>query len=147
MARRRARVEKPALLVRVLTEVGSGHIREAWLADRSVFVHGETTGRVITINPAVGIVDTLIHETLHRLEPSWSERYVRNRTSWLMRRMSDEQIQALHDEFTKRATRMSRRARTAARAGLSSESAASGSAASAAAPGALNPNRGRDQPG
>jgi hypothetical protein len=39
---------------------------------------------------------------LHRLEPQWSENYVRRTTTWLMRRMSDEQIQALYEEYGKR---------------------------------------------
>jgi hypothetical protein len=94
--------ERPGLLVRVLTEIGTGAITEGFLSDKDLFVHGETVGRRITINPAIATVDTLIHETLHRLEPQWSENYVRRTTTWLMRRMSDEQIQALYEEYGKR---------------------------------------------
>ena len=95
------RLERPALLVRVLTELGAGRITEGWLADKDCFVHGETDGRTIRINPAIGVVDTVIHECLHRLEPGWSETYVRRTTTWIMRRMSDEQIQQLYTEYTR----------------------------------------------
>jgi len=105
MAGRGPRVEKPALLVRVLTEIGSGDIYEDWIADDKELVHGIVQGRKITVNPAIEVVDTLIHEILHRLQPNWTEKYVNNRTTWLMRRMSDEQIQALYAEYQKRAVK------------------------------------------
>ena len=90
---------KPALLVRVLTEIGKGHISEKWITDKQVFVHGETVGRHITINPAVAVSETLIHEALHRLEPEWGENYVRRTTTFVLRRLSDEQIVALYEEY------------------------------------------------
>lgn len=97
-----AKRERPALLVRVLTEIGAGRISERFIHDPKTFVHGETNGRHITINPAIALVDTLIHEALHRLEPGWSENYVRRTTTWILRRMSDEQIEALYQEYNKR---------------------------------------------
>jgi hypothetical protein len=100
--------ERPGLLVRVLTEIGTGAISEAFIPDKHLFVHGETVGRRITINPAIATVDTLIHETLHRLEPRWSENYVRRTTTWLMRRMSDEQIEALYHEYQRRVKKRKR---------------------------------------
>lgn len=112
----RLRDHKPALLVRVLTEIGKGNITEVYLTDKSVFVEGETDGRAIRINPAIGIVDTLIHETLHRLEPGWSETYVRRTTTWLLRRMSDEQVEALweaYNQIAKRARKRGTRKRSA----------------------------------
>jgi len=106
------KVERPALLVRVLTELGAGRITEGWLADKHCFVHGETDGRVIRINPAIGVVDTVIHECLHRLEPSWSENYVRRTTTWVMRRCSDEQLQAIYVEYTRIAKKRKSHRRT-----------------------------------
>lgn len=95
--------EKPALLVRVLTEIGSGRIYERFLAGQpGERVSGLCEGPHIHINPAFDTIDSVIHEALHRLEPRWSERYVRRTTTWLMQRMSDAQIEALYDEYQAR---------------------------------------------
>lgn len=107
MAKRRGR-ERPALLVRVLAYLGSGHISEAWIKDNDQFVHGETVGKHITVNPAIDVVDTVIHEILHVLEPEWHENYVRRTTTYLLRRMSDEQIQAVYAEYQQRAKKRKR---------------------------------------
>lgn len=108
MAKRNPR---PALLVRVLTEIGSGRIWEVYLQHDKLYIDGETDGKSIRINPAPALVDTLIHETLHRLEPGWSERYVRRTTSWLLKRMSDEQIEQLYAEYQRIAIKKKRRER------------------------------------
>ena len=96
---------KPGLLVRVLTEIGTGNVHEGFISSKTHYVHRQIEGRRITGNPASDVVDTLLHQAIHQLEPAWSERYVRNRTSWLMKRMSDEQIQALYGEYQKRVKR------------------------------------------
>jgi hypothetical protein len=94
------RVKGPALLVRVLTEVGAGRIWEVYLVDKHLIVEGETEGRSIRINPARHVVDTLIHETLHRLEPGWAESTVRRKTSWLLKHcFNDEMIEQLYVEY------------------------------------------------
>lgn len=101
--------DRPALLVRVLAELGAGRITEGFIHDPDTFVHGETTGRGhITINPAIATVDTVVHEILHRLEPGWHENYVRRTTSYLLKRMSDEQIQTVFDEYCKRVKKRKR---------------------------------------
>lgn len=109
---KRRRDSRPALLVRVLTEIGRGHISEGYIRDKDVFIHGETYGRHIRINPAVATCDTLIHEALHRLEPAWSEVYVRRTTTYLLRRMSDEQVEALYEAYQQIAKRRRKRARS-----------------------------------
>lgn len=95
----------PALLVEVLTDIGRGNVWEKFIHDDQIFVHGETVGRQVTVNPAIAIVDTLVHECLHRLRPNWSERYVRRTTTFLLRRMSDEQIQKTYEVYQQRAKR------------------------------------------
>jgi len=95
--------KRPLLLLRVLAELGAGKIREAFIpSEKNFFVDGETEGRDITINPVPEVVDTIIHELLHRLYPRWSERYIKNRTTYLMKRMTDEEVQLLYDEYQKR---------------------------------------------
>jgi hypothetical protein len=95
--------KRPLLLLRVLAELGAGQIREAFIpSEKHFFVDGETEGRAITINPVPEVVDTIIHELLHRLYPRWSERYIKNRTSYLMKRMTDEEVQLLYEEYQRR---------------------------------------------
>jgi hypothetical protein len=93
------RQSQPALMVRVLVEIGQGRIHEQFIKDKDCYIHGQTDGLSIKINPAIAVCDTLLHEAIHRLEPSWDENYVRNRTSYLLRRMSDEQIQQLYETY------------------------------------------------
>lgn len=104
------KARRDPLMVAVWAEVGAGRIREDYICDPHHFVDGETqhTGH-ITINPAPAVVDTIVHEILHRLRPAWSERYVRRTTSYLMRRMTDEEIQALYEEYQRRVRRRRRR--------------------------------------
>jgi len=93
-------------MVRVLTEFGAGHIREAYIDDDdSNYVHGTEEAGHIVINPAPAIVDTLIHEILHRLYPAWPERVVAQKTSWLMNRMSHQEVKAIYREYVQRYTR------------------------------------------
>lgn len=86
------------LLLEIAAAVGAGRIRFRTLVSEDVFVHGmtEDNGR-ITINPAPEIVDTLVHECLHRLRPKWSERAVKARTTRLMRQLSDAEIEKLFE--------------------------------------------------
>lgn len=97
------------LLGRVWAELGAGRITEAFLpSELGYFVEGNITGTHITVNPAPSVVDTAIHEILHRLNPQWSENYVRRTTTLIMRRMTDEEIQAFYVEFQKRARKRKR---------------------------------------
>lgn len=92
-----------AMIGRVWAELGAGRITEAFIKDGACVTDGYFSGTGhITINPAHQTVDTLIHEILHRLYPQWPEPYVRRTTTYLRRRMSDEEVQAMYDEFNKR---------------------------------------------
>lgn len=92
-----------ALLGRVWAEIGAGRITEAFIRDGRLMTDGYYSNGHITVNPAHQTVDTVIHEILHRLHPQWSEPYIRRTTTYLRRRMSDEEVQAMYSEFQKRA--------------------------------------------
>jgi hypothetical protein len=97
------------LLGRVWAELGSGRITEAYLpSDKHHFVEGEIAGGHITVNPAPSVVDSAIHEILHRLHPTWSENYIRRTTTHIMRRMTDEEVQAFYLEFQRRSRKRKR---------------------------------------
>jgi hypothetical protein len=100
-----------ALLGRVWAELGSGRITEAFISDGKSLTDGYYNGTGhVTVNPAHQTIDTLIHELLHRLHPQWPEAYVRRTTTYLRRRMSDEEVQAMYAEYQKRKrTRKSRK--------------------------------------
>lgn len=87
------------LVGRVWAELGRGRIRETYIEDRTQYVDGLIEGNEIWINPAPAVVETVIHELLHRMYPDWSERYVANRTTFVMRRMTDQDVQAFYQEY------------------------------------------------
>ena len=93
-----------ALIGRVWAEVGSGHITEAYIVDAATMgTDGYYNGSGhITINPAHQVVDTVIHECLHRAFPSWTEKYVRRTTTQLRNKMNDHEIRAMYEEYQRR---------------------------------------------
>lgn len=86
------------LLLEIAAAVGAGRIRIEPIRSEGCFIHGVTEGDGrITINPAIDVVDTLVHECLHRLRPTWSERAVKAKTTRLMRQLSDQEIEKLFE--------------------------------------------------
>jgi hypothetical protein len=107
MARKRNR---EPLMVSVWCELGKGKIVEAYIPDKQEFVEGETQSNGhITINPAHAVCDVCIHEILHRLRPGWSEAYVRRTTTYLRRRMTDEETMQFYTEFQNRVKKRRKR--------------------------------------
>jgi 6-phosphogluconolactonase (cycloisomerase 2 family) len=53
----------------------------------------------IKVNPIVSVVDTVIHELLHSLNPAYSEATVRQLTGKLLRGMSDAEVLAFYGAF------------------------------------------------
>jgi hypothetical protein len=98
-----------ALIGKVFAEVGRGRITTAFIKDGSSLTDGYYNGDGhIYINEDHQTADTVIHECLHRMNPGWSENYVRRTTSYLRRRMSDEEIIALVGEYRKHARKRKR---------------------------------------
>ena len=108
MAKKRNSRREP-LMVRVWAELGAGRIREGWISDPQAFIAGqcEASGH-ITVNPMIDLVDTLLHEICHRLHPEWSERYVKRTTTYLLRRLTDAEIQTFFGEYERRVRRKKR---------------------------------------
>jgi hypothetical protein len=56
--------------------------------DRGAFVHGQTTGRTVWIDPRGSeVVKTMVHELIHLKHPSWSEEAVIAETARRYRKM------------------------------------------------------------
>jgi hypothetical protein len=85
-------------LLQVVAAIGAGNLKIGPIHDDEELVHGclaEKTGE-ITINPAVSVVDTAVHEAIHRMRPKWSENTVRQRTGKIMRKLSHEEVDTLY---------------------------------------------------
>lgn len=89
-----------ALVVAVLTRLGELPIKQAYLG-KDTYAMWEPDG-TITINPAIDITDSLVHEILHELYPAWNERRVKTMTTRLITHLSDSQIKAIFDEYIRR---------------------------------------------
>lgn len=100
--------KRDPLMVRVWAELGAGRITEGFLKDKGQFTDGVEMGGHITINPVHQTVDTVIHELLHRLQPAWKESYVRRTTTYLRRRMTDEETLAFYQEYQARSKKRKR---------------------------------------
>ena len=85
----------------VLVALGAGNLTIGPIHCDSGSASGATlTGRKdrghVRINPAHDVVDTAIHELIHRMRPKWSERKVRAETAKLMRDLDDAAIDRLY---------------------------------------------------
>lgn len=93
---RRRKVRDQTLLLEIIASLGAGRVSESYIIDSDApgeRFHGicEGDGRV-TINPALDIVDTVLHELLHRVRPHWTEIGVRRTTARLMHALTHDEI-------------------------------------------------------
>src|SRR5690349_15149429 len=70
-------------------ELQKGRIFECSVRSDEAQVYGLHDDGNIFIDPRPSILDTLVHELLHRRYPELSERAVRRRTARLVRRMDE----------------------------------------------------------
>ena len=89
------------LLDAITDELKKGLIFEAQILGSKEHVEGLCSWETqeITVNPSVSVVDTLIHELLHRRFPGWSEERVRCETWRLIKRMSPDDIQRWYRKY------------------------------------------------
>lgn len=95
------------LLAAITEEMGKGQIFEAPIVGSKDHVEGLCNWESgdITVNPAPSVVDTLIHELLHRRFPKWSEERVRMETWRVIRTLSARDVQDLHAKYKRIAKR------------------------------------------
>jgi hypothetical protein len=100
-------------LAGIYEELSNGRISEQPLVEhlpRRKAIRGFcAVSGVVTINPIPDTLDTLIHELFHRRFPHWSERYVKQQTTLLIRAMSPEEQQTMYDTYLKRRTTTKRK--------------------------------------
>ncbi len=56
----------------------------------------------ITVNPVEHIVDTLIHELIHMVYPSYSERAVCSLTGKVMKELTEDELQTIYREYRRK---------------------------------------------
>ena len=91
-----------ALWLRLWAELGAAPITEAYLVAKDAQVDGVCVGRDIVINPSHQTVDTVVHELLHRMFPTRSERSIRRTVTTLRNILSDDEIQLFSAEYLRR---------------------------------------------
>ena len=99
------KTDQTPLLIKVMSLLGETNISEQYIMkERGRDIYGtwtENTNSLI-VNPVPHIVDTLIHELLHKLHPDYSEQTIRSLTGKLMKHMTDNELQAIYDMYMKR---------------------------------------------
>jgi hypothetical protein len=95
------------LVEEISTELRKGLIFEAQILGSKEHVEGlcRWDTQEITVNPSVSVVDTLIHELLHRRFPKWSEDRVRLETWRVIRQMTPKEIAAWYRKYKRLAKR------------------------------------------
>ena len=102
MARRKA-VFDAVLRQEIWTDLRAGkHISEGYInGGKRWLVYGLIEGQKITVNPALSVMDSLVHELIHRARPRWGEARVVKETCRILRAMPDEEIRRWHRQYNR----------------------------------------------
>lgn len=76
----------------LMDELNRGKVYECTLRDPSWRLDGLQHGQAIYIDPRPAILETLVHELLHRRKPRWSERRVSQEARTLLSKMGDTEL-------------------------------------------------------
>ena len=101
-------MERPAdeLLHMLRTEFKKGGIHEAPLLAKGWHLNGlcDFDRGSVYIDPAPTVVETLLHEMLHRRFPRWGEKRVDRTAARLLRCMNSRQVQWWYRQYQNRKT-------------------------------------------
>ena len=105
------------IMLEVAAAIGAGRISIASIENESGtdWICGYTDRddrNAIVINPMIDVVDTVIHECLHRMRPKWGEARVRRKTAELMADLSHKELEQVYVLLMTSAT-IKRRRKTA----------------------------------
>lgn len=95
------------LLAAITEELGKGLIFEAPIVGSKDHIEGLCNWETqeVTVNPSVSVVDTLVHELLHRRFPRWSEDRVRMETWRVMKQFTPADVQVWYRKYKRMAKR------------------------------------------
>lgn len=77
------------LLEDLWNNLQEGHVYECPLRSEVWQIDGLQEGRNVFIDPRPAILETLLHELLHRLKPRWGEKKVSKRARIMMLQMDE----------------------------------------------------------
>lgn len=89
------------IMLRLMTLLGETEVSEGYVnkeAKRDIYGYLAPNGTIV-VNPVPHIVDTLLHELLHKLHPTYTEQAVRSLVGKLMKQASDEDLCAIYDMY------------------------------------------------
>ena len=82
-------------------ELLRGKVYECSLRDPHWRLDGLQHGEAIYIDTRPAIIETLVHELLHRRKPRWSERRVTREARTLLSKMSDDDVAVWWQRYRK----------------------------------------------
>jgi len=90
-------------LAELAIELQNGKVVEARLQGEGIHVAGlcDYGSQIIYIDPRPAIVETLLHELLHRRWPHWTERRVLQEERRLLRHMTPQEVSKWFKAYTK----------------------------------------------
>lgn len=91
------------LRVEIREELNKGRIVETSLREDGYVLDGlcDHGNQTVYIDPAPSIVETLIHELIHRRWPSWSETRVRIESQRLLGDMTPDEVRKWYRDYLK----------------------------------------------
>jgi hypothetical protein len=96
---KRKAAPRDPLLIELIAAIGAGRIEFGPIHKKGQYVYGfcdDGNDNAIRINPACHVVDTVLHECLHRMRPAWSERSVLAKTKRIMSQLDDAEIDRIY---------------------------------------------------
>lgn len=92
------------MLEQIHHALGANALRERWILDTHG-VEGLAEPGVITVSP-LALIETIMHEAIHRAHPTWQERTVQRMTTYVWQRMTDADARRIWDVYAAKVKRM-----------------------------------------
>lgn len=94
-----------ALMAELADEFSKGKVFQAEIHSEGEVIEGlyEPSSGAVYVDPVPNVVDTLLHELLHRRYPRWGERRVSDTAHRLVTAMSDEERRVWYRRYKKAA--------------------------------------------
>ena len=96
------------LLVHVEDEFRRGRIHERHLVADGWHLDGLQEGADVFVDPAPNVVESLIHEILHRRFPRWGEKRVSNTAHRLLKNMDSRTVRSWYRRYQRVAKKCKR---------------------------------------
>ena len=96
------------LIAQVEAEFKRGGIREQHLVADGWHLDGLCEGDAVYVDPAPNVVDTLLHELIHRRYPHWTEANVSRTASRLVGKMSHAEVRRWYRRYQRAAQKVRR---------------------------------------